>query len=212
MLTLAVVAVRGERPLLTGLRSRPALLLLAPVPACLAIVADGGADSAFAIVAFAAVGLPATLGWPLLSVACAGSVSAVLVAGAVGDDRAVASAVSSSAAAVAGALAVSLSLYVFARFVANVPSLLVEMRHSPQHLGPGQVAALGSAPRRTAQLTAAERRAVAALARLGAPKVVALDLGIGLATVRSHLKAAKRKTGARTLDELVGIATEELAE
>lgn len=36
-------------------------------------------------------------------------------------------------------------------------------------------------------------------------KQAALELSVTLATVRSHIAAAKRKTGARTLEQLVGI-------
>lgn len=55
-------------------------------------------------------------------------------------------------------------------------------------------------------LTSREREVVALLAKGLAPKQIAMQRGISLATVRSVLKMAKRKTGARTLSELVGLS------
>lgn len=56
-----------------------------------------------------------------------------------------------------------------------------------------------------APLSAAERRVLGLLADGLAPKQAAHVLGVKLATVRSQIAAAKRKTGARTVEQLVGI-------
>lgn len=57
------------------------------------------------------------------------------------------------------------------------------------------------------RLTPAELRVVEALAAGGAPKQLAHEWGVSLATVRTHIKNAKRKTGARTLPELASMAS-----
>jgi DNA-binding NarL/FixJ family response regulator len=58
------------------------------------------------------------------------------------------------------------------------------------------------------RLTAAERRVVEGLACGRAPKQLAYEIGVVLATVRTHIRNAKRKTGARTLRELAGMAAD----
>jgi DNA-binding CsgD family transcriptional regulator len=55
-----------------------------------------------------------------------------------------------------------------------------------------------------ARLTHAERRVASQLARGESPKEIALRTGVGLATVRAQIRSAKRKVGARTLEQLVG--------
>jgi len=56
-----------------------------------------------------------------------------------------------------------------------------------------------------ATLTDAERAVVRLLADGRVPKQAAGDLSIALPTVRSRIAAAKRKTGARTLEQLVAM-------
>ena len=60
------------------------------------------------------------------------------------------------------------------------------------------------APSRS-RLSPAELRVVDRLAAGRTPQQIARELGVTINTVRSHLKEAKRKTGSRTLDELVGL-------
>lgn len=54
-------------------------------------------------------------------------------------------------------------------------------------------------------LTIKEHDVVRGLARGRAPKQLAADGGVALATIRAHIQNAKRKTRARTLTELVAI-------
>jgi DNA-binding CsgD family transcriptional regulator len=56
-----------------------------------------------------------------------------------------------------------------------------------------------------APLTPAEITVVEALAAGLAPKVIARELGVAIATVRSHLANARRKTGTHTLPELAAL-------
>jgi two-component system nitrate/nitrite response regulator NarL len=59
----------------------------------------------------------------------------------------------------------------------------------------------------SSDLTCKEHEVVYGLARGRAPKQLAADNGVALATVRAHIQNAKRKTRARTLTELVAITT-----
>jgi DNA-binding CsgD family transcriptional regulator len=60
----------------------------------------------------------------------------------------------------------------------------------------------------TQSLSRAERGVLDCLIRGLAPKQAARELGVEVATVRSHIAAAKRKTGARTVEQLVGLYVE----
>lgn len=60
----------------------------------------------------------------------------------------------------------------------------------------------------TAGLSPAERGVLALLAQGLAPKQAARQLGIATTTVRTHIASAKRKTGARTVEQLVGLFAE----
>jgi DNA-binding CsgD family transcriptional regulator len=101
----------------------------------------------------------------------------------------------------------------FAAFLANLAPSLDALRGGAPSLTPALTrAVLGGAdrppalPAPAARLTPAERSVVAGLAHGSAPKELAYSWGISLATVRTHIKRAKRKTGARTLAELVALA------
>jgi len=62
-----------------------------------------------------------------------------------------------------------------------------------------------------ARLTRCERRVLELLAQGLAPKQAAWHLHVAITTVRSHIAAAKRKTGARTLHQLVGMFVDAVA-
>jgi len=55
-------------------------------------------------------------------------------------------------------------------------------------------------------MTTTEIRVVVSLAAGSSAQELALAWKVSLDTVRTHIKHAKRKTGARTLPELAGIA------
>jgi DNA-binding NarL/FixJ family response regulator len=55
-----------------------------------------------------------------------------------------------------------------------------------------------------ARLTRSERRVLTLLAEGLAPKQAAWELHVAISTVRSHIASAKRKSGARTLQQMVG--------
>jgi DNA-binding NarL/FixJ family response regulator len=59
-----------------------------------------------------------------------------------------------------------------------------------------------------ALLTLSQRGVLELLAQGLAPKQAAWERRVAISTVRSHIAAAKRKTGARTLHQLVGAFVE----
>lgn len=76
------------------------------------------------------------------------------------------------------------------------PAAALEAPVAFREAAPAAAAAAGS-------LTPAEREIVTLLAAGRVPKEIAAARGTTLATVRTQIKHAKRRTGARTLDELV---------
>jgi DNA-binding CsgD family transcriptional regulator len=103
----------------------------------------------------------------------------------------------------------------FTRFVADIPRALDALRAGAPvlTLALAQAIERGPQPRPqlpapppASELTATERRVVEALAGGSAPKEIAFQWGVSIATVRTHIRNAKRKTGARTLSELAGMA------
>jgi DNA-binding CsgD family transcriptional regulator len=103
----------------------------------------------------------------------------------------------------------------FTWFVDGIRPMLDDMRVGAAAFTPALARAIAAGPRpaqlppsKLERLTPAERRVVAGLAAGAAPKELARQLGVSLATVRTHIKHAKRKTGARTLRELAAIAAE----
>lgn len=113
--------------------------------------------------------------------------------------------------AVVGVLMVAL----LRSFLASAPRRLADVRAGGRSLTPQlalaaagrTVALLPAADARTliAALTRGECDVVALLAAGRVPKQAAHDLSIALPTVRSRIASAKRKTGARTLDQLVAM-------
>jgi DNA-binding CsgD family transcriptional regulator len=118
---------------------------------------------------------------------------------------------------VANAGVVWLLVYVLRAFIATAPSSVLAVRHGGPSLTP-QLALAAAAPAPmlhradpvavTAGLTRAERRVLAALATGRTPKQVAWDQSVALPTVRTHIASAKRKTGARTIEQLVALFAE----
>lgn len=217
LLALATAALAWRRPLLELLRSHPAAMLLFPLPPLVAVTLDGGFDSVWTPLVGITVGVPATLGLPWLSLGCAlcaatGQATAAWLnrAGARSDEI-LETAVFNALGTVAVGVGIALCVATLADFLQRRPQILSQLRENDLPLGPPRRAPgaqpaqrlLMPAPR--TPLSASELKVVALLAAGRAPKQAAADLNVAVSTVRSHLKAAKRKTHARTLTELVGL-------
>lgn len=215
LLALAVAALRRRRALLAALRRWPAATVLFPLPAVLAVTLDGGFDSVWTPLVAITVGVPATLGLPWLSLGCALLAAAGQAAAAWLNraDKTAAqlteTALFNAVGTIAVGVGIALSVATMAVFLRRRPQILVRLR---ENASPPMAAVAAArdppsepAPAGRTPLTPAELRVVALLANGRAPKQICGDLGIALSTVRSHLKAAKRKTRTRTLTELVGL-------
>lgn len=218
LLALAASALRWRRHLLELLRSHPAVTMLFPVPAVVAVTLDGGLDSVWTPLVAITVGVPATLGLPWLSlggalIAATGQAAAAILNRAdTHDDRLLEAVIFNAIGTIAVGVAIALSVSTLAVFLQRRPNVIARMRERDQLLLGPQPAIR---PRRPAQrqlpraprtkLSPAELRVVALLAAGRVPKQIAAELGVAVPTVRSHLKAAKRKTHVRTLSELTGL-------
>lgn len=217
LLILATAALWSRRDMLALLASHPRAALLFPVPVVVAIAIDGGIESHWTPLIAVSVVIPALLGHPRIALACAGVAAsgqaiAVLISATDVDGARVAELLLFNATGtIAAALGVALSMAVLARSIREAPA----ERLQEDHALPGPVTRRPAAlldktvgddtePAPSESLSPSELRVVELLAAGDAPKEIAVDLGIALATVRTHLKRAKRKTGARTLSELVG--------
>jgi len=220
LLSLTISALVWRHPLLGLLRRRPATTFLFPVPVLLAVTIDGGLDSVWTPLVAITVAVPATLGLPWRSLGCAlyaatgQATAAWLHRTDASTDQILQTALFNALGTVAAGVGIALSVATLADFLRRRPQILRRLRENDPPPGantraPGQELAQRS-PRlltrasRTA-LSPAELKVVALLASGRAPKQAAAELDVAVSTVRSHLKAAKRKTHARTLTELVGI-------
>ncbi|MGI8412298.1 MAG: helix-turn-helix transcriptional regulator [Solirubrobacteraceae bacterium] len=116
---------------------------------------------------------------------------------------------------IANAAAVTLLVTLLRRFLRSVPARLIEARAGAGVLAPQLNSAVsgdptflldrGDASGIVFALSEGERNVVGLLVAGLVPKQAALVLGLSLAAVRSRIANAKRKTGARTLDQLVAL-------
>jgi DNA-binding CsgD family transcriptional regulator len=88
---------------------------------------------------------------------------------------------------------------------AGAPALTPALTRAIEQGGGRRPLALLPAPRRLVCLTPKEIEVVEGLASGRAPKELAHHWGVSLATVRTHIMHAKRKTGARSLPELAAL-------
>ncbi|MEA2373036.1 MAG: Bacterial regulatory protein luxR family [Solirubrobacteraceae bacterium] len=201
----------------TALRARPWLIVIVAVLSLAAALADG-VDGPYLAISQTVIGVAVVVARPRMVWVCAGVLevvyaAAVLVApspGGLSDDLGQLVAYPFTAAVFLGLA----SLYM--RFLGDISGVLAEIRDGTPALTPalGQAIQLGGgrrlgmlpAPPPRHRLTTVELRVVDGLASGMAPKQLAYDWGVSLATIRTHIRAAKRKTGARTLPELAVIA------
>ncbi len=226
VLTLATAAALWRREALCDqLRVRPALVLPIAAIELGAAAADGllpaGPYAAFSVsaIALAVIVTGPRLVWLCVMLLDLGYATAILVeaspAALIRDGQLD----GVLGAMLAYPLAALVGLGLVRRFswlLANAEPTLDAMRRGAPVLTPALAIAIrdGGRARETLllppaapiALTRSELKVVDELARGVAPKQIARQLNRSVATVRSHIKHAKRKTGARTLAELVAMA------
>jgi DNA-binding CsgD family transcriptional regulator len=219
----AVVALVQRERVCAALRLRPQLVYCVATLQLGAAAADGLLDGPYVAISVTAIGLAAITAKPrtvwicvaVLEVAYVGLlVSQKPPADIVRDGQLARVLGDTLAYPLFAVLCVTLAV-VFRRYVDRVDEVLDEIRAGAPALTSSLTRAVQRGrpipelpSPRPQPLTPAEQRVVDALARGIVPKQIARQLGVSIATVRTHIRNAKRKLGARTLTELVRVATQ----
>jgi DNA-binding CsgD family transcriptional regulator len=227
LVLLWAAALRWRRAASALLRSRPAVVCVLGAAELALAAVDGLPGTPYAVVSLTAVGLAVIVArtrtvWLcvlLLDVAYAALVLASYSPDALGRSGELGGVIGAIVSYPFVALILLCLRRLFHIFVADADRSIEGLRRDPTTVDPPlaraiqwrgrQQAALPPGPSRLDRLTGAEHRAVLALATGLAPKELAHQLGVSLTTVRTHIRNAKRKTGARTLRELVAMAVRE---
>lgn len=226
VLVLGTAAVFWRRAsLYAALRDRPWLVVLIAAAQLSAVVVDGVPGSAYDSVSTMSLGLAAIVArsrtvWLCVVILDLGYAVAVLVNVSPAELVAFGQLPRVLGTLLVVPLAAVVALGVtrlYLRFVSNAAGVLHKMRSgSPAltpalaqaiQIGAGRRVPLLTAPSAFVDLTHRELLVVEDLARGRRPKQIAFDWGVSLATVRTHIRNAKRKTGARTLPELAAMTT-----
>ena len=213
LLTLSWAALRWRRPLFALVARRPAITLAFPIAPLIAVTLDGGFDSVWTPLVAMTVGVPAILGRPLLALACAvliatgQALAAWVNRGDVSHARLVETIVFNDIGTIAAGIGISLSVATIGVFLHRRPDVIDALRERNALLsaGPDGFARIALPPAPRKPLTPAERQVLRMIAHGHPPKQTAHLLDLKESTVRSHIKSAKRKTGVRTIAELVGL-------
>jgi DNA-binding CsgD family transcriptional regulator len=219
----AVVALWQRERACVALRLHPQLVLCVAALQLGAAAADGLLDGPYAAVSVTAIGLAALAARPRTAWFCV----AILVGGylslaalqqspaEVVRDGQVARVLGDVLAYPLFAVLCLALAALFGRYISRVDDVLDEVRAGAPALTPALALAVARGrplpvlPSPMPQpLTASERRVVDALSCGMVPKQIARDFGVSIATVRTHIRNAKRKIGARTLSELVRVAAQ----
>jgi DNA-binding CsgD family transcriptional regulator len=204
--------------LATALRSRPWLVLMLGAAELGAATADGVIGGAYVAFSLTSVGIATIVArartvWlcvALLEIEYTVAVLAVRSPGSLVDQGQLGATLGAMVSYPVAALLFMWLRGRFTHFVGAVETTLDDIRTGAVVFTPAlghalrrAPLALGPAP--AAKLTPAERRIIEGLAAGRAAKELAYIGGVSLATVRTHIKNAKRKSGARTLRELAAL-------
>ncbi len=213
----AIVAISAaafvlRRPLAGALRARPWLVMVIALGQVVLVGIDGFVDGPYVAWTLTALGLAAVAITRRRQWLCVGVLAAAYSAGvllersprALVADGALGGVVGVLIAYPAAAMVMMVLCGRYVRFVHSAPSILGDIRRNSE---PAVAQRMLEAPARP-ELTPAERRVVEGLAEGLLPKQVARSSGVSLATVRTHIANAKRKTGARNLPELAALTAD----
>lgn len=204
-----------------ALQRRPALVVLVAAAQIAGAGIDGVVGGAFVAFSLTSIGLAVVVArartvWACVLVLEAGYLAALAAQGhtvaQLADEGQLGGVIGAAAGfPVAAALFLVLRRR-FVRFLAGVDETVLEIRADRRGFTPALGRALRDEPPLTlpvpaVNLTPAERRVVEALAGGLTPKQIAYAWGVKISTIRTHIKHAKVKTGARTLPELATFPT-----
>lgn len=214
-------AVLGRRALASLLARRPWIVLPVAAGQLLVISADSLIGGAFVAWSVTSLGLAVVAARPrtvwlcvlLLVVTYAGGVLLSRSPGELAAGGDLAGVVGALVAYPVAALLLMALRGRYLRFVADAAPMIEEIRRGTRGLTP----ALEGAVQRTTKslpappqvrLTPAEQRVVEGLATGYAAKQLAHASSVSITTIRTHIRHAKRKTGARTLRELAALTSD----
>lgn len=220
----SVLAVWQREWVCLWLWRRPATVVIIAFVELLIVAADGLVGGPFAAFTLTSVGIavvvaPPRIVWQCVGVLLVGYLAGVLLGhtpAALVRDGDLAGVVGQAAGYPFAALGLLALAAVFKRFVASASEILEGIRSGVPALTPSLGHAIlspGAArlvlpPGRppSARLTPTEVKVVKGLAAGKAPKQLAHEWGVSLATIRTHIRHAKAKTRARTIRQLVALA------
>lgn len=215
--SVSALALWQREALSAAFVRRPWLVVPIAVGQLAAAVADGLVGGPYVACSLTSIGLAVVVArartvWICVVVLIVGYCAALLVEHSLDeliDERQLGSVVGALVSfPVAAALLLGLRRR-FTRFLDRVELTLEIIRHGAPAFTPVLSSALGrptALPPAPITLTPAERRVVESLVSGNTPKQIAHELSVSIATVRTHIKHAKRKLGASTLAELAAIA------
>jgi DNA-binding NarL/FixJ family response regulator len=216
-------AIWRRRAVCAVLRARPWLVIVVAALELTAAIADQAIGGPYVACSLTALGLAVVAArartvWLCVALLSLGYATAVLVQRSparLADDGDLGGVIGVLVSYVFAAAVLLALRWLLARYVAHAPQIVAGLRAGAPALTPALDAAIArpggplllpAAPARNAGLTPTEIRIVEGLASGTAPKQLAREMDVVLATVRTHIRNAKRKTGARTLRELAGLA------
>jgi DNA-binding CsgD family transcriptional regulator len=216
-----LLALRRRRDVCAALRRWPQLVVAVAAAQIAAAVADQPVGGAYVAVSLTSIGLAILAArtrtvWLCVLVLEAIFVAAVLIQSTpaqLADDGDLGGVVGVVLSYPVIALLLLALRSLFGRFRDGAERLVLEIRAGAPVLTPAlaQAVALPDGPllleagAPAVALTPAEVAVVEGLAAGLAPKQLAFERKVKLSTVRTHIKHAKRKTGARTLRELAAL-------
>ena len=217
LVILCVVALWQRRALCAALWRRPWLVVVIAAGELGLAAIDGLVRGPYVAFSLTAIGIAAVAArsrtvWLCVALLAFGYLGLALVEhplDALLSDGRLAIALGAAVGYLAAAVPLMLLRGHFTRITRQSHQILADVRQG----APAFTPALGYAitgtptalPAPRPSLTATERRVVEALAGGLAPKQIAREWGLALSTIRTHIKHAKRKTGARTLPELTAM-------
>jgi DNA-binding NarL/FixJ family response regulator len=222
LVAVFALALWQRRRLCAQLRERPAIVVGITVALLLATLADQRHGGPYVAVSFTSIGLAAVAArartvWLCVALLDLGAAVAIFSAhppAELADEGDLGGVLGLLVTyPVVAALLLGLRR-LLTRFTEGADAIVLELRAGAPTLTPELGRAIThpppmlpppSAPE--VHLTPAEIRVVEGLAHGFAPKQLAREMGVVLATVRTHIRNAKRKTGARTLRELAAVPT-----
>lgn len=214
LVIMCIVALRWRMAVCSALRTRPWLVLPLAALQLTVIAVDGLIGEPYIAFLLTSIGIAAIVArartvWMCVALLDVGYLALALLESSPSEhvaDGNLGTVLGVLVGNVAAAVPLMLLRQRFSRVMTDALRILEDVREGAPAFTPALARVI--APERSAlpsggpHLTPSERRVVEALATGLTPKQIAYDGRVSVATIRTHIKNAKRKLGARTLAEL----------